>query len=271
MRLSCANPDLQWATKALSCAALLTCALLAAPAALNAQAPDTSTHKTAAAAGTNHSTAKHHRARRPSKPKQEEQPVATPAVPPPPPKPNWPVNDPPAAAKVSWDSQGLQIKAANSSLSEILAEVAADTGVKVQGISHDQRVFGDYGPAPARQVLSDLLHGTDYNFLMLGDVGNGTPKEVILSARGAAGPHSNAPNQPSEPYDPGGDQEQQPAPVFLNRPPMGQPGNQPNAQQRWQEMQRQQELQRQRQMEQQQPEQQPQDQQPEPPVNPPPQ
>ena len=46
---------------------------------------------------------------------------------------------------MSWDSRGLEIEAYNSSLNQILRQVAADTGAKLEGLTQDQRVFGSYG------------------------------------------------------------------------------------------------------------------------------
>src|SRR5580704_17074408 len=103
-------------------------------------------------------------------------PVEQPAPDPPAPEvPHWPVNDTPVKPSVTWDSQGLRIQAANSSLHEILNQVSADTGAKVEGIGTDERVFGEFGPGTARVVVSQLLHGSSYNVLMIGDQGAGTP------------------------------------------------------------------------------------------------
>ena len=100
-----------------------------------------------------------------------------------PPPPNWPINDHPAPATISWDSSGLRINAANSSLRQILADVATATGAKVEGLGSDERVYGDYGPGPVRDVLSQLLQGSSYNILMLGDQAQGEPLQIVLSAR----------------------------------------------------------------------------------------
>ena len=51
----------------------------------------------------------------------------------------------------------------------------------------DARVYGSYGPASARDVLSQLLEGSGYNVLMIGDEGAGTPRELMLSAKSAHG------------------------------------------------------------------------------------
>lgn len=178
--------------------------------------------------------------------KAAESVAKTPAPPPEPPKPNWPADQPAVPPTITWDSRGLEIKAMNSSLDQILAEVATDTGTKVTGFSHDERVFGVYGPAPAREVLSELLHGTSYNVLMLGDQGSGTPKELILSARSAAGPQTQAQNTPQPAEN--DDTQEEPQQGVQMPPPMPMRGNQPqfmSPQERWQEMQRQRQMQEQ--------------------------
>lgn len=109
-----------------------------------------------------------------------------PSAPAAPSQPNWPVQQKPEPAQVVWDSKGLEIQASNSSLDEILHQVATDTGVKVQGLSEDQRIFGTYGPGPAREVLSKLLDGSGYNVLMIGDQGSGAPREIVLSTSSPA-------------------------------------------------------------------------------------
>jgi hypothetical protein len=88
-------------------------------------------------------------------------------------------------AAVSWNRDELRIDAANSSLQQILTDVATATGSTVEGVSKDERIFGSFGPAPARDVLAQLLQGSGYNILMVGDQGQGAPREIILSARSA--------------------------------------------------------------------------------------
>jgi hypothetical protein len=88
---------------------------------------------------------------------------------------------------VVWDSHGLFIQANNSSLDQILNDVSLKTGVKVEGMGADERIFGTYGPGPARDVLSELLDGSGYNVLLVGDLGQGTPRMIVLSGR-PAGP-----------------------------------------------------------------------------------
>jgi hypothetical protein len=113
------------------------------------------------------------------------------ALPQKPAAPNWPANDKPAPASIVWDSQGLRIEAANSSLHQILKDVSTATGTSFEGMGADERVFGAYGPGLARDVLSQLLHGTGYNVLMIGDQGQGAPRQIVLTSRNPADASAN--------------------------------------------------------------------------------
>jgi len=113
-------------------------------------------------------------------------------------KPDWPVNAQAGKAKVEWNSRGLYIVADNSSLKQILEEVSIATGVKLDGLAEDERVFGSYGPGVAREVLSKLLDGTEYNVLMSGDQGQGTPRAIVLSRRQATSGRSSTAGGPAQ-------------------------------------------------------------------------
>jgi hypothetical protein len=175
------------------------------------------------------------------------QAAPTPVTPPAPKPPDWPANDRPAEATVVWNSQGLHIEASNSSLEQILKDVATATGAKVQGFGADERIFGSYGPGKARDVLSQLLDGSGYNVIMIGDQGQGTPREIVMSVqpRGDAPP---ATNSQAVANDENADSEDQPQPQPPAPPPIRNgfaPGAPPRTpQQIMQEMQqRQQQLQ----------------------------
>jgi hypothetical protein len=158
--------------------------------------------------------------------------------------PKWPANDPPGQALVVWDSQGLRVDATNSSLQQILKDVSAATGTKVEGLGSDARIFGAFGPGQARDVISQLLQGSGYNVLMVGDQGQGTPREVLLSQRHSGDAQPANPTQPSDEDADADEPAQQPAPA-PNRPGFA-PGGPPRTpQQIMQEMQqRQQQMQR---------------------------
>jgi len=155
---------------------------------------------------------------------------------------------------VSWNGRDLTIAATNSSLAQILTEVSTATGVKVEGEESDQRIFGSYGPASARDVLNQLLDGSGYNVLIIGDKGEGTPRELVLTAKGHAAPggsgqspqvrqssEDEAPEPPEQPEQP-----EQPNNPVLHRPFGMQPGQGRTPEQLQQEQQqRQQQLQQQ--------------------------
>lgn len=121
---------------------------------------------------------------------------------------------------MTWDSQGLRINAANSSLQQILNDVATITGAKVEGFDTDQRIFGAYGPGQARDVLSQLLQGSGYNVMMIGDQGQGTPRKIVLSLRhsGSQSPTANPAQNNDDDADV--DEPPQPPPQPI-RPPFG--------------------------------------------------
>jgi hypothetical protein len=128
-------------------------------------------------------------------------PLAIPAPPPVPAAPIWPANEKPADATVTWDSHGLRIDASNSSLQQILSDVATDTGAKLEGFGADVRVFGVFGPGQARDVLSLLLQDSGYNVMLIGDLGQGTPREIVLSSRASGGEQPAANPAPAEEED----------------------------------------------------------------------
>lgn len=121
-----------------------------------------------------------------------------PAQPAPAPQPQSPVPEaqtapsmlqqPAGAAQVNFTGDTLSIRANNSSLSDILHQVAGKSGMQIEGLSGDERVFGTFGPGAPRDVLADLLNGTPYNLVLLGDLGDGAPRELILTPATHAGP-----------------------------------------------------------------------------------
>ena len=134
------------------------------------------------------------------------------ATPPAPEPPHWPANDSPAQASVVWDSQGLRIDAENSSLQQILKDFSTATGAQVDGMASDERVFGSYGPGQARDVLSQLLQGSGYNVIMIGDQGQGAPRQIVLSVRPAPGAQPAAANNPASSNDDDAEADEPPQP-----------------------------------------------------------
>ena len=105
------------------------------------------------------------------------------------------LQQPAGEAQIVFTGDTLSIRADNSSLAAILHQVAGKSGMQIEGLSGDERVFGTFGPGAPRDVLADLLNGTAYNLLLLGEVGDGAPRELILTpaTHGGAAPASPAP------------------------------------------------------------------------------
>jgi hypothetical protein len=134
------------------------------------------------------------------------------------------LQQPAQEAQIVFAGDTLSIHADNSSLAAILHEFAAKSGMQVEGLGGDERVFGTFGPGVPRDVLADLLNGTAYNLVLLGDLSNGAPRELILTPStrgGGAAPVAPGPQvNPDEPVS--NDQESTDAPP-PDVPPPGTP------------------------------------------------
>ena len=135
-------------------------------------------------------------------PASGQQPQAgTPAQPTPAQQPPVPqvapslLQQPAGEAQIVFAGDTLSIRADNSSLSAILHQVAGKSGMQIDGLSGDERVFGTFGPGAPRDVLADLLNGTAYNVVLLGDLSNGAPRQLILTPATHAGAALPAPAQ----------------------------------------------------------------------------
>jgi len=74
----------------------------------------------------------------------------------------------PQPPEVVWDGKQLTIDAENSRLSDILLAVRVKTGASVdfpEGAT-SERVVVHLGPAAVREVLSSLLYGTDFDYVI---------------------------------------------------------------------------------------------------------
>jgi hypothetical protein len=84
-------------------------------------------------------------------------------------------------ANVEYANGQVAVLAENSSLNEIIRDVARRAGMAVKGSVIDERVYGTYGPAAPAEVLSKLLQGTGSNMLVL--AGNSHVPELILTPK----------------------------------------------------------------------------------------
>ena len=71
--------------------------------------------------------------------------------------------------QVHYSRGQLTIVAENSTLADILAAVRSQTGAQVDvPPSATERVVAHLGPGPTRDVLTALLNGTHFNYVMIG-------------------------------------------------------------------------------------------------------
>jgi hypothetical protein len=91
------------------------------------------------------------------------------------------LQQPAQEAQIAFANNRLSIHAENASLTAILHGVATQSGMHISGMGNDERVFGTFGPGAPRDVLADLLNGAAYNLVLLGDLTNGAPRELILT------------------------------------------------------------------------------------------
>jgi len=78
--------------------------------------------------------------------------------------------------------------ASNSTLGDILRAVRQQTGASVDVPGNaTERVVGQFGPGPARDVLASLLNGSHFNYVLLGSAENPVALDrVILTSRSGA-------------------------------------------------------------------------------------
>jgi hypothetical protein len=120
-------------------------------------------------------------------------PATPPTAPVQPELPLTPQQRPPQSAQVTYADGTLSVSADNSSLNQILRQIANDTGMKITGGVAEERVFGKYGPADPAQILAELLDGTGSNMILVHREGE-AHAELILTPRqgGATPPNPNA-------------------------------------------------------------------------------
>jgi hypothetical protein len=95
-------------------------------------------------------------------------------------------------AEVTYTEGKLTVSADNSSLNQILEEIAGKTGMKITGAVADERVFGQYGPDAPSKIIDALLDGTGSNVLLVQATAT-APAELILTPR-SGGPTPPDPN-----------------------------------------------------------------------------
>jgi hypothetical protein len=113
--------------------------------------------------------------------KKSEEQASMPAAPPPPTPEQLPSQPP----TVTYENGQLAIVAPNSTLSDILHAVRNKTGANIEiPPGANERVVSSFGPGPARDVLTSLLNGSHFNYVMVGTVADpNAVAQVILTPR----------------------------------------------------------------------------------------
>lgn len=157
--------------------------------------------------------------------------AATPAPVPAPEVPQAPLSlleQPAKPAAVESEAGKLSVKADNSSLTTILHEISSKTGMTVDGAPRDQRIFGNYGPAAPREVLSALLDGLGYNVMMVGSLANGVPRQLVLSQRTGGVSPAGFRGPVQQPQNANQDDQQDDSTPDQDTPPQQPPRPEPN-------------------------------------------
>ena len=115
---------------------------------------------------------------------------------------------------VSYQNGMLGIHSDKATLSEVLYLVQKRTGadIAIPAGAEQERVAADLGPAPAPEVLAQLLNGSKFNFLILNAANDPSKLDrVILSTRTEG--NFVAPLPPAQNNDDSGSDDEEPPPV----------------------------------------------------------
>src|SRR5215469_3509206 len=95
---------------------------------------------------------------------------------------------PAASQNITYSGGQLRINMVGSTLAEVLAKVAAITGVKIElpeGVSNERIPIIEAGPGPARQVLASLLSDSNLDsVIQASDQDPDKIQSVLLLPRG---------------------------------------------------------------------------------------
>jgi hypothetical protein len=112
----------------------------------------------------------------------------------PPPVPLTPEQMPPVPPQVTYRNGLLTIVATNSTLADILQAVSARTGASVDAPAHltGERVAARLGPGTPRDVLSDLLRGPRFDYILVGSDGDPNAVRNIILTPNQSSPSASA-------------------------------------------------------------------------------
>jgi len=103
----------------------------------------------------------------------------------------------PAPPKVTYQNGLLSVESTNARLGDIFNAIRAKAGIQFEGLPTGQekdRVAGKFGPAPADQVLTSLLQGSHFDYVIIGMPENPSlVQRVILTPNPGSGAVAAAP------------------------------------------------------------------------------
>jgi hypothetical protein len=136
----------------------------------------------------------------------------------------------PVVPRVSYRDGMLTIEAPNSSLGSVLTAIHNKTGIQFEGApGGSERVAIHTGPAPVDDVLIELLHGSRFDYVVIGREDNPSiVQRVILTLRSGGGAMpanlgQNRPIQPEVEEEEGGDPPPLKQAMPVQQPPLVQP------------------------------------------------
>ncbi len=156
-----------------------------------------------------------------------------------PPAPKTLAEMPAVPPKVTYQNGLLTIDAPNSTLGDVLAAVKRATGAEIDATPAYDRVVLHIGPGDPKDVLTSLLSGSKFDYIILGSAENpNAVTQVILTQRSnmtaeptpapRAGFVTAQPPAETEEESPDDEQESpQPQPRFQSPPPLVQPRTMP--------------------------------------------
>lgn len=107
---------------------------------------------------------------------------------------------PTVAPKISFQGGQLTVQAHNSTLADVLREIRKQIGADFDVPSNaTERVVADIGPGPARDVLTELLNGTHFNYVIVGSLTDPTAVQNVLLTPRTSGPETASAAPPTRP------------------------------------------------------------------------
>ncbi|MGA8865361.1 MAG: hypothetical protein WB510_00240 [Candidatus Sulfotelmatobacter sp.] len=107
----------------------------------------------------------------------------------------------PVAPQVTYEHEQLTIVAPNSTLGDILRAVRKHTSAEIEiPANATERVVTHLGPAPAREVMAELLNGSRFNYVLLGSSqdANVLTRVVLVAKTGPDTVPNSTPQPPGE-------------------------------------------------------------------------